>query len=175
MNIKKLNIKKFLKTITLIVIALGLCVLGLLFLISDGAGEFRGNDIQNINCGEYIKYVDIYDVVKDAFVTDNGYTNELSKHMTEEVFKRINYKKYNKDTKYIKPLKVDFSLKEVYQTKDNVNNLVYVDMIHSIKVMDANDQIVTGSLDAGITFTVKITEYGWYIIDERQYADGRLR
>jgi len=123
-----------------------------------------------------IKYVDIYDVVKEAFVTNNGYTNELSKHMTEEVFKRINYNKYNEnDPKYKKPLKVDFSLREVYQTKDNENNLVYVDMIHSIKITDANNKIVSGSWDAGITFTVKIAENEWYIIEDRQYADGRLR
>lgn len=112
-----------------------------------------------------IKYVDIYDIVKEAFVTDNGYTTELSKHMTQKVFKGINYTSYPvNDPRYAKPFKIDFSLKEVYQTKDH--DLVYVDMVHSIKIIDANSKTVGGSWNAPITFTVKITDNEWYIIDK---------
>lgn len=115
------------------------------------------------NDKSYTKYVDIYDVVKEAFLTDNGYTNELSKHMTQEIFNRTNYKSYNvNDPKYIKPFKIDFSLKEVSQTKEN--DLVYVDMIYSIEIIDANTKTIGGSWGIPIQFTVKITDNGWYII-----------
>ncbi|HID0780472.1 hypothetical protein NVT68_010970 [Clostridium botulinum] len=43
------------------------------------------NKINNIN-----KYIHVYDVVKEAFITDGGYSNKLSKHISEEVFKKIN-------------------------------------------------------------------------------------
>jgi len=111
----------------------------------------------------YTKYVDIYDIVKEAFLTDNGYTNEISKHMTQEIFNRTNYKSYNvNDPKYIKPFKIDFSLKEIFQTKEN--DLVYVDMIYSIEITDTNHKTVGGSWSIPIQFTVKITDNEWYII-----------
>jgi hypothetical protein len=111
----------------------------------------------------YTKYVDINDVVKEAFLTDNGYTNNLSKHMTQEIFNRTNYKSYNvNDPNYMKPFKIDFTLKEVSQT--NENDLVYVDMIYSIEIIDANHKTVGGSWGIPIQFTVKLTDNDWYII-----------
>jgi hypothetical protein len=108
----------------------------------------------------YTKYVDIYDVVKEAFLTDNGYTNELSKHISPEVFKHTNYKLYQVDAS--KHQKINFSLNEVYQTKEN--DLVYVDMIYSIDIIDANGKNVAGSRNIPITFTVKTTGNDWYIL-----------
>jgi len=115
------------------------------------------------------KYVDIHDIVKEAFVTDNGYTNELSKHITKTVFQSTNYKRYRVNgPEFTKPLKIDFSLEEVYQTKDNKNNLIYVDMIYSIEVTDANGKTVGGSWDIPITYTVKIDKNGWCIINKHE-------
>jgi hypothetical protein len=67
-----------------------------------------------INNSSSIKEVDIYNVVKEVFLTDKGYSNELSKHVSQKVFKNTNiYNVYNvNDTEYKKPFKVDFSLKE---------------------------------------------------------------
>ncbi|GMA98226.1 hypothetical protein [Pelosinus sp. IPA-1] len=162
-----MNRKKFLKTIASIVIVLVLCVFGLLFLIiRDNYREARGTDTQNINYGEYTKYVDIYDVVKEAYVTDNGYT-KFSKHMTEDVFKYINHTSYKeKANKRAQPLKINFELREIYQTKDKENNLIYVDMIYSLVIADANGEIITGAGNAHITFTVRVDENGWYILNK---------
>ncbi|MBU2703706.1 hypothetical protein Ga0466249_004854 [Sporomusaceae bacterium BoRhaA] len=143
------------------IIALILCMICIFFLASCGQSSANNNDTK-----PNIKYVDIYDVVKEAFITDNGYTNELAKHMTEEVFKHTNYKKYPANNpKYIEPFKVDFSLNEVCQTKDKENDLVYVDMIYSTIIKDANNNMVGGARDAHVTYIVRIDEKGWYIID----------
>ena len=65
------------------------------------------------------KYVDINDVVKEAFVTDKGFSEELSKHMDKEVFDKVNiYNAYPVNSpEFKKPLKVDFSLREIAQKK----------------------------------------------------------
>lgn len=161
-----MNKKKGLQTIKLLVITLILCVFGLILLIAwDDERQLKGQNTQNINYGEYTKYVDIYDVVKEAYITNNGYTGEISKHMAEDVFKHTNYKSYNVDSiEYAKPLKVDCELKEVYQTKDKDNNLIYVDTIYSLLITDANGKIVGGAKYPRVTYTVRIDESGWYII-----------
>ncbi|QJW48852.1 hypothetical protein HA075_01490 [bacterium BFN5] len=66
--------------------------------------------------------------------------------------------------KYSKPLKINFTLKEVSQTKEN--DLVYVDMIYSIEILDSTGKIVTGSWRIPIQFTVKLTANDWYIINK---------
>lgn len=48
------------------------------------------------NNNNTIKEVDIYNVVKEVFLTDKGYSNELSKHVSKEVFEQTNiYNAYN--------------------------------------------------------------------------------
>ncbi|UAL60770.1 hypothetical protein K8O96_05170 [Clostridium sporogenes] len=42
------------------------------------------NKVNNIN-----KYIHVYDVVKEAFLTDGGYFNKLSKHISKEVFNKV--------------------------------------------------------------------------------------
>ena len=112
------------------------------------------------------KYVDIYNVVKEAYLTDKGYSAELSKHMSEEVFKSINiYNDYGfNDPEYKKPFKVDFSLKENSQSKKN--NIVYVKMTYSLEIRDSLNELAGGAGDIPITFTVKKTGNEWYIIDK---------
>lgn len=112
------------------------------------------------------KFVDIYDVVKEAFLTDKGYSTELSKHMSEKVFKHTNvYNVYAvNDPKYIKPFKVYFNLKEDSQEAEK--DLVYVKMTYSVMIMDSKGKDVGGSSNVPITFTVKKTENDWCIIDK---------
>ncbi|MBU3178840.1 hypothetical protein KPL47_21245 [Clostridium estertheticum] len=43
---------------------------------------------------KWFSSVDTYNVVKEGFLTNKGYSNELSKHMSEQVFKRINIYQY---------------------------------------------------------------------------------
>jgi hypothetical protein len=122
------------------------------------------------NVGSNTKTVDIYNVVKEAFLTDKGYSDELSKHMSQEVFKRINiYNAYPVNSpEYKKPFKVDFSLKEDSQNVEK--DIVYVKMVYSVRIKDSQNKDVGGSLGIPITFTVKKSGNEWYIIAKEEPA-----
>ena len=108
-----------------------------------------------------------YDVVKEAFLTNKGYSNELSKHISQQVFERTNiYNAYVLNAK--KTYKVDFSLKENSLIK--VADIVYVKMTYSVKIMDLQNQIVGGSSDIQIIFTVKNINNEWYITEKQEPA-----
>lgn len=121
-------------------------------------------------CGKDNKYVDIYNVVQEAFTTDKGYSNELSKHISERVFNDINvYKVYAvNDKKYKKPFKVEFKLKENSQSK--IFNTVYVKMTYFVKIKDSQNKGVGGSWNIPIKFTVKKVNGVWYINDKYEEA-----
>ncbi|WP_195745663.1 hypothetical protein [Clostridium botulinum] len=123
------------------------------------------NKVNNIN-----KYIHVYDVVKEAFITEKGYSNKLSKHISEEVFNKINiYNTYPvNDPEYKKPFKVDFKLREDSQKK--INNIVYVKMNYSVEIKDSQNKSIGGSWDIPITLTVKVTGDSWYIIEEEEPA-----
>jgi len=117
------------------------------------------------------KDVDIYNTIKEAFLTDEGYSNELSKYISEEVFKRTNiYSVYrlNSRSEYKKPFKVDFRLKEDSQKVNK--DIVYVKMTYSVAITDSQNKDVGGSWNIPITFTVKKTGNQWYIIDKYEPA-----
>lgn len=110
---------------------------------------------------------DTYNVVKEAFLTNKGYTNELSKHMSQQVFERTNiYNAYPADNK--KTYKIDFSLKE--DSRRFKNNTVYVKMIYSVKIMDLQNNIIGGSSHVPIIFTVKNINGTWYITEKEEPA-----
>lgn len=110
---------------------------------------------------------DTYIVVKEAFLTNKGYSYDLSKHMSEEVFKRTNiYKAYDINNK--KTYKVDFSLKEDSRIK--VVDIVYVKMTYSVEITDSNNILVGGSSDIPIKFTIKNIKGEWYIMEKNEPA-----
>lgn len=121
-------------------------------------------------CGKNNKYVDIYNVVQESFTTDKGYSNELSKHISEGVFNNINvYKVYAvNDKKYKRPFKVDFKLKENSQSK--IVNTVYVNMTYSVSIKDSENKEVGGSWNVPIKFTVKKVKGVWCITDRYEEA-----
>ena len=116
------------------------------------------------------KYVDIYSVVKDAFLTDKGYTDEFSKHMNLKVFTTTNiYDVYPvNEPNYKKPFKIDFNLEEVSQRK--LFNIVLVKMLYSVEIKDLNNQVVGGSRNIPITFIVRKNNNGWYIFYKTEEA-----
>lgn len=117
-----------------------------------------------------VKEVDIYDVVKEAYLTDKGYSKELSKHMSKDVFERTNiYNTYNvDDPKYKKPFKVAFYLNEDSQSKEK--DIVYVKMIYTVEIKDSQNKVVGGSGNVPITFTVEKSNDNWYINDKSEPA-----
>ena len=56
-------------------------VLGIVALVHTFCSCSNPNNISNI---------DISNVVEEAFITEDGYSDDLSKHMSEEVFKEVN-------------------------------------------------------------------------------------
>ena len=115
---------------------------------------------------QWFSGADTYNVVKEAFLTDKGYSNELSKHMSEQVFKGINiYNTYGTN----KPIsKVDFSLKE--DSRFKVIGKVYMKMTYSVKIMDSQDNIIGGSSNIPITFTIENIKGEWYITKKDEPA-----
>ncbi|MCB2362233.1 hypothetical protein [Clostridium estertheticum] len=111
---------------------------------------------------------DTYNVVKETFLTNKGYSNELSKHVAPQVFKRTNIYSGYGDLNTKKTYKVDFTLKEKSQTK--FKNTVYVKMTYSVKIMDLQGNILGGSEHVPITFTVKNIKGEWYITDKEESA-----
>lgn len=119
---------------------------------------------------EIAKYVDVYDTVKETFLTDKGFSDELSKHITREVFDKTNiYNAYPVNSpEYNKPFKVDFSLEEISQKKDG--SLIRVEMIYSVKITDSKNKTIGSSKDIPITFMVKTMDTGWIIINKEEPA-----
>ena len=115
---------------------------------------------------QWFSGADTYNVVKEAFLTDKGYSNELSKHMSEQVFKGINiYNTYGTN----KPIsKVDFSLKE--DSRFKVIGKVYMKMTYSVKIMDSQDNIIGGSSNIPITFTIQNIKGEWCITKKDEPA-----
>lgn len=134
---------------------------------------FQKYNTKHVDTTKYVdttEYVDIYDTVKEAFLTDKGYTGEIPKHMSQEVFKRTNiYNAYNvNNPEYKKPFKVIFQLKKGSQKKEN--DKIYVTMTYSVEIKDSKDKTVGGSWNIPITFTVKKDGDNWYIIDKDEPA-----
>ncbi|BCZ47984.1 hypothetical protein psyc5s11_40510 [Clostridium gelidum] len=119
---------------------------------------------------KWFSETDTYNVVKEAFLTDNGYSEELSKHMSQETFKSINiYNIYNVNSPdYKKPFKVDFSLHE--NSRFKIPGIVYVQMTYSVEIYDSNNKTIGGSWNIPIKFTIKKIEGEWYITEKYEPA-----
>ncbi|WP_125153443.1 hypothetical protein [Clostridium rectalis] len=120
--------------------------------------------------GKNNEKIDIYNIVKETFLTDKGYYDELSKHVSENVFKHTNiYTVYGlNNPKYNKPFKINFNLKEKLQHKKN--NLIFVKMIYTVEINDSQNNTIGGSYDVPITFTVKNENGNLYIISKEEKA-----
>lgn len=122
------------------------------------------NNVDNTN--KIINSTDIYKVVKRAFLSEDGYSNDISKHMSQKVFNETNiYNTYDvNDPQFKRPFKVDFNLKEDSQKK--VNDITYVDMTYSVDIKDSQNKSVGGSWDVPIKFTIKIVSNTWIITNK---------
>jgi hypothetical protein len=149
------EVKNFTKKNIILSIALILC---LIIMGSYGYMKFMP---------EWFSRQATYNVVKEAFLTNKGYSSELSKHMSQQVFERTNiYNAYALNAKEV--YKVDFNLNEDSLIK--IADKVYVKMTYSVKIMDLQNQIVGGSWDVQIIFTVKNINNEWYITQKQELA-----
>lgn len=113
---------------------------------------------------------DIYKVIRDAFLTDKGYTGEVTDHMTRALFEKINiYNTYPVNgIEYKLPLKVYFILQEVSQ--DRVNEMVYVRMVYSFKIVDSQNKTISEVTHKSVTFTVENANANWYVTGKEEQA-----
>lgn len=126
-----------------------------------------------LSCGKSnldTEKINIYNVVKESFITDKGYSNELSKYISEEVFEKINiYNIYDvNNPDYSKPFNVDFTLNE--KSQNIKKDIIYVNMVYSVSITDSKGKEIGGSSDIPITFTVNKTQNEWYIMDKYEPA-----
>ena len=69
-------------------------------------------------------YVSIDNLVSEAITTISGYTDELSKHMSKNVYLKLNvYALYDKDSDNSDSIKVSLTLNEVNQHKKMMKSL----------------------------------------------------
>ena len=118
----------------------------------------------NINRNE------IYTIVKEAFLTQSGYSDKISKHMSESVFNKINsYKVYSlNDKKYKKPIKINLDLKQ--KSQETKNGMIYENMIYSITIKDSQNKTISGSWNVPIKFTIQTVNDTWYITNKEEPA-----
>lgn len=116
------------------------------------------------------KKIDIYDVVKEAYLTEDGYSDDLSKHMTEDMFKKINiFDVLSLDNiEYSNPLDINFRLYE--DSQEVKKDIIYVNMVYSVVIKDSEGKDICGAVDTHVTFQVKESENGWYIIEKDEQA-----
>lgn len=117
-----------------------------------------------------VKYIDsssFNSIIKEAFLTDKGYSETLSQYMPYEVFRKTNiYHTYALEY-YEGPFQIDLDLDEVSQSYSN--ELISIKVTHSIIIKDSKDNLAGGSR-APITFTVQEKNNSWYIIECSQPA-----
>lgn len=114
---------------------------------------------------------EIYTIVKEAFLTQSGYSNEISKHMSEAVFNNINvYKVYSlNDKQYKKPVKINLDLKQ--KSQETKNGTTYENMIYSITIKDSQNKTISGSWDIPVKFTIQAAANdAWYITNKEEPA-----
>ncbi|WP_415523631.1 hypothetical protein [Clostridium sp.] len=139
----------------------------LIFIFTSCSKNVKNTEAYNVsNANKVINSEEVYNVVKRAFLIEDGYSNDISKHMSQKVFNETNiYNIYDvNDTKYKRPFEVSFSLKEDSQKK--INDIIYVDMTYSVSIVDSQNKIVGGSWRIPIKFTIKTVNNTWMIINK---------
>ncbi|WP_243275735.1 hypothetical protein [Clostridium tyrobutyricum] len=118
----------------------------------------------NINRNE------IYTIVKEAFLTQSGYSDKISKHMSESVFNKINsYKVYSlNDKKHKKPIKINLDLKQ--KSQETKSSIIYENMIYSITIKDSQNKTISSSWNVPIKFTIQTSNDTWYITNKEELA-----
>jgi hypothetical protein len=134
----------------------------LIFIFTSCSKNIKNTEAVS-NTYKVINSEEVYNVVKEAFLSEGGYSSDISKHMSQNVFNGINiYKVYNVNaSEYKRPFKVDFNLKEDSQKK--VNDITYVDMTYSVTIKDSQNKMVGGSWRIPIKFTIKTVNNTWMI------------
>ena len=122
-------------------------------------------DSRSISSNGVVRLVNIYDIVNEAFLYENGYDDKMSLYMSKDVFDIINiYEHPNlKGSTLANPLVTDFNLEELNQKEDeNDNTLYYIHMNYSVDVKDGSYRVFSYD-NKKITFKVRYNGSAPYI------------
>ncbi|MFD3158794.1 hypothetical protein ACFIJ5_18445 (plasmid) [Haloimpatiens sp. FM7330] len=113
---------------------------------------------------------EFYNFIKEAYITPNGYTKEISKHMPREIFDKVNaFETYRGNSTFKKPYKINmFELK--LTSKRTILKKTYLNMIYSVSVCDANNKEIGGSWNIPVKYIIKKVNNTWYIFDKQEEA-----
>lgn len=113
---------------------------------------------------------EIYTIVKETFLTKDGYTSEISKHMSKDVFNKVNsYKVYSlNDKKYKQPVKINLDLK--HKSQETKNGTTYVNMVYTINIKDSQNKEISESQNIPVKFTIETVNNTWYITNKEEQA-----
>lgn len=127
-----------------------------------------------INKNKYVKnkYVNIDNLVYEAYISKNGYDSNMKKHMDIKVFNSSNIREIHLSTIYIKvfgkvPDTIDFKLTEINQHK--INNKIFVYMKYSYEVPDPSGKIESGVWNVPVVFQVVEKDGEPYIEKKTEY------
>jgi hypothetical protein len=107
----------------------------------------------------YLSAIEIYQAVRYAFLTDDGYDEYLAANMTPDIFQSVSRNNYQ-NLPY--PNKKELDLWLIF----SINNLVsdgIVWMDYSFVIKDERNGIFTGSWGVPIRLSVK--RNGWQIVE----------
>lgn len=116
------------------------------------------------------KYVNINNLVNQAYTSSKGYDADIAKHMARDVYNNSNGYILYKNIESKKPLRISLKLTEVNQHK--INEKVYVYMLYDFYVRDANGKVVSASLQSPVVFTVTENNNNLYIEHAQEYIEG---
>ena len=114
-----------------------------------------------INYNPHNHYVDIDNYVTEAFTSTQEYNSDMGKHISKDVYNASNGYKYYKGFNQNQPIKISVTLNEINQHK--INDKIYVYMQYDFEVHDSTGNLVSGSWNGPVVFTVTENDDGIYL------------
>ena len=114
------------------------------------------------------KYIDIDNLVYEAYTYKNGYDSNMEKHMDIKVFNSVNlYRRYNEKKAENPPTDISLKLKEVNQHKIDGKIFVYMKYTLEFNTKYSSDTVHTGAWDNIVVFQV-VEKNGELYIEKRE-------
>jgi len=117
--------------------------------------------------GRHNKYVNINNLVNKAYTSSKGYNADMAKYMPKDVYNKANGYNIFKDYDCKRPIKFSLKLTEINQHK--INGKVYVHMVYSLDLLNANGISLVSSRNIPVVFTVTGTNDNLYIEKVQEY------
>jgi len=113
-------------------------------------------------------YVDINNLVEEAYTTDAGYNSEVAKHMSLDVYKKSNINEIFK-TEYPSK-KADLVIKELNQHKYDGDIYVYMKITLYIRDKITN-KVISAGIDIPVVFKVTNKDGQPFLADKIEYVN----